>query len=316
MTKEKVNNKTQNKSTYEDEINEKKPSGLHDGHRDRVRNKIRQYGINSLEEHEVLEYILFHFIPRKDVNPLAHNLINEFGSLYNVLSAELSRLEKVPFLTKNAALFLSSFTSIYDIALISREKESVYLYNIRDMINYSAPRIANASYEKLLIILLDINNKVIGEKIFTNKNNKSVVIKRQQIVTSATDVHAEKVIMAHNHPSGDFYPSDADIEEANNLREALAYIGITFVDSLILTHKKATSINLTSNVREECRPYFKVKFNKEGDEDSEIKEDNSEQSQVEANEDIKNSATSTLPEIDIETIDETWLREKGIFNIN
>lgn len=316
MTKEKVINKTQNKGTYENKINENKQSGLHDGHRDRVRNKIRQYGIESLEEHEVLEYILFHFIPRKDVNPLAHNLINEFGSLYNVLSAELSRLEKVPSLTKNAALFLSSFTSIYDIALISREKESVYLYNIRDMINYAAPRIANASYEKLLIVLLDINNKVIGEKIFTNKNNKSVVIKRQQIITSATDVHADKVIMAHNHPSGDFYPSDADIEEANNVREALAYIGINFVDSLILTHKKATSINLTSNLRADCRPYFQVKGKKQWDEDSEVKEDNSEQNEGEANESVENSQTSTLPEIDIETVDETWLKEKGIFNIN
>lgn len=316
MTKEKVINKAQNKSTYENKISENKQSGLHDGHRDRVRNKIRQYGIESLEEHEVLEYILFHFIPRKDVNPLAHNLINEFGSLYNVLSAELSRLEKVPSLTKNAALFLSSFTSIYDIALISREKGSVYLYNIRDMINYAAPRIANASYEKLLIVLLDINNKVIGEKIFTNKNNKSVVIKRQQIITSATDVHADKVIMAHNHPSGDFYPSDADIEEANNVREALAYIGINFVDSLILTHKKATSINLTSSLRADCRPYFQVKSKKQWDEDSEVKEDNSEQNEAVANESVQNSQTSTLPEIDIETVDKTWLKEKGIFNIN
>ncbi len=299
MANDKDNEKI-SKEADKSKVKKQQNSGIHDGHRERLRNRIRQYGINSLEEHEILEYILFHFIPRKDVNALAHNMIKEFGNLYNVLSAEVSRLEKIPNITKNAALFLSSFTSIYDLALISREKENVYLKNTRDMIDYAAPRIADSQYEKLLIVLLDVNNKVIGEKIFTNKNNKSVIIKRQQIITSATDVHAEKVIMAHNHPSGDFYPSEADIEEAKNVKEALSYIGITLVDSLILTSKRATTVNITSQLRSECRPFFMVRPTNEENLNSELKE-------VYINE---------FSEVDIERIDDSWLKEKGIFNIN
>ena len=88
MAKDKDFNDNSDKNNAKD----KKQAGIHDGHRGRVRDRIRKYGINSLEEHEVLEYVLFHFVPRRDVNGLAHQLINEFGSLYNVLSAEVSRL--------------------------------------------------------------------------------------------------------------------------------------------------------------------------------------------------------------------------------
>lgn len=334
MAKDKDIDTTKNKmeDTQDNSLNNlvdngtKKQSGIHDGHRERMRNRIREHGIKSLEEHEVLEYILFHFVPRKDVNALAHNMINEFGCLYNVLSAEVSRLEKVPQLSKIASLFLSSFVDIYDIAQISRQKEAVYLKNVRQMIDFAAPRIANAEFEQLLIILLDINNKVIDEKVFTNKNNKSVVIKRQQIVTAATDVHADKVIMAHNHPSGDFYPSDADIEEANNVRMALSYIGIGFVDSLILTRDKATTVDIAVKMRNECRPYYSIGPKKEESQSNESyfanqnfgtkEESYYDDVHSEMQENLRKSNECILPEINIELIDKEWLKSKGVENVN
>lgn len=291
-----------------------KKKGLHEGHRDRMRNRIKQHGIKSLEEHEILEYILFHFVPRKDVNALAHNMINEFGCLYNVLSAELSKLEKVPNLTKNAALFLSLFVDIYDVAQVLRKKEDIYLTDINEIFDFARPRIANAPFEQLLIILLDINNKVIDEKVFTNKFNKGVTIKRQQIITAATDVHADKVILVHNHPSGNSYPSDEDIKEANNVKAALAYIGITLVDSLIVTRNEVTSINSIIKSYSERIPTRNNDMRTS--ERIETKDHIQDNDQSEIQEYSQSSTNSLLPEIDMETIDKEWLKTKNIDNID
>lgn len=314
---------------------DKKQAGLHDGHRERMRDRIRKYGINSLEEHEVLEYVLYHFVPRRDVNGLAHQLINEFGSLYNILSAEVSRLEKVPGISKITALFLSSFVDIYDAAQISRQKEAVYLNNIREMIDFSAPRIANADYEKLLVILLDINNKVIGEKMFTNKYNKGVTIKRQQIVTAATDVHADKMIIAHNHPGGSFSPSEQDIQEASNIKNALSYIGITFVDSLILTKDRASSVGLAKSFGSSYRPFYPIKergdyyvpFDEDVEDDGSFDKsiiegidfgnvfDDYDLMQSEKKNGVNPSQDSSIPEINIDLADKNWLKSLGFDDI-
>ncbi|MEG2273811.1 MAG: hypothetical protein RSC44_00605, partial [Clostridia bacterium] len=81
---------------------------VHDGHRDRMRKRIVDGGIDCLQSHEILEYILFSFVPRKDTNVIAHALISEFGSLAAVFNADAERLEKVEGVSPNAALFLST----------------------------------------------------------------------------------------------------------------------------------------------------------------------------------------------------------------
>ena len=80
---------------------------LHNGHRQRMRTRILTGGIGNLQEHEVLEYLLYSFIPRKDTNALAHTLIKEFGSLYDIFNAKPEHLQAVSGMTENAGLFLS-----------------------------------------------------------------------------------------------------------------------------------------------------------------------------------------------------------------
>ena len=98
---------------------------VHDGHRDRLREKIVSAGIESLQPHEILEFLLFAFIPRKDTNAIAHELINTFGSFADVLSTDVDRLMAVKGMTKNAAIFLNSLPDVLRVYSNDRAKEKI-----------------------------------------------------------------------------------------------------------------------------------------------------------------------------------------------
>lgn len=87
--------------------------GVHDGHRARMRDRIRKGGIGSFQQHEILEYLLFSFVPRKDTNEIAHALIDRFSSLSGVLNASEEDLAKVSGMTQNAALFLATLPDVF-----------------------------------------------------------------------------------------------------------------------------------------------------------------------------------------------------------
>ena len=93
--------------------------GKHDGHRERVREKIAAAGLDTFQDHEVLEYILFHCIPRKNTNEIGHELIDRFGSFADVLNSDKERLKEVPGMTEIAALFLSVLPDIMRRYLLS-----------------------------------------------------------------------------------------------------------------------------------------------------------------------------------------------------
>ena len=85
---------------------------MHDGHRQRLKNRFREEGLDHFDEHQVLELLLFYCIPRIDTNELAHRLLERFGSLANVLEAKAEELEKVPGIGSNAATFLNLVTAV------------------------------------------------------------------------------------------------------------------------------------------------------------------------------------------------------------
>ena len=69
--------------------------GTHDGHRSRMRSRFIETGLNSFEDHEVLELLLFYGQPRKNTNETAHALLNRFGSLHQVFNASIADLQEV-----------------------------------------------------------------------------------------------------------------------------------------------------------------------------------------------------------------------------
>ena len=93
---------------------------IHADHRQRMRERIAHGGIEGLSDHEVLEYLLYPFIPRKDTNVIAHELIERFSSLDGVAHATPAMLRQIKGITENAVLFLSCMTDIGDRCRESR----------------------------------------------------------------------------------------------------------------------------------------------------------------------------------------------------
>ena len=79
----------------------------HAGHRNRLRQRVAQDGFFSLEPHEVIEFLLYYCIPRQNVNALAHALLDSFGSVRGILSAEIPELMRVPGIGRSAAEWLA-----------------------------------------------------------------------------------------------------------------------------------------------------------------------------------------------------------------
>ena len=101
--------------------------GVHDGHRERRRALFRRCGEDAFADHELLEVLLFYAIPRKDTNPIAHALIDQFGSLQAVLAASPEELESVPEVGPSASTLIALVSALSRKALTSAASGEVVL---------------------------------------------------------------------------------------------------------------------------------------------------------------------------------------------
>ena len=128
---------------------------IHDGHRQRLKNRFIEEGLDHFEEHQVLELLLFYCIPRVDTNPIAHALLDHFGSLAQVLEAPVEELEKVPGIGRNAAVFLSLVTAAGRYYQINAASHHVILNTVRECGEYLLPRFYGRNREVVYMLCLD-----------------------------------------------------------------------------------------------------------------------------------------------------------------
>lgn len=207
-------------------------AGIHDGHRERLRSRIKRNGFESLEDHEKIEYLLYPFIPRRDTNPIAHELLRTFGSFKKVLDADASALAEVSGMTMNAALYLHTLPDAFSAYLLS-EKET-RLLGPKECAEYFIAKIGRRKEEHFLVVYLDEGGRILKAEEFKGIR-RSVSVDRDKIVQSAVKCGATYVVMGHNHPNGVPEPSDVDIEATNRIVQALGVVHIKLGDHLIVS---------------------------------------------------------------------------------
>lgn len=190
----------------------------HDGHRKRVKDKIADYGLKSLQPHEVLEYLLWFTIPRKDTNPLGHELIDKFGSLANVLNADPNSLEKINGISQNTARFLTSLPELFTIykQSVSDGKNDI-LQSSSDCIRYFRSKFEIGKFEDFYVICMNGQNKVISQNVMKGSNDVSVQVDTNLFTQIINNKNTVKVLVFHTHPYGDCSPSVADTETTKTL---------------------------------------------------------------------------------------------------
>lgn len=207
---------------------------IHNGHRERMRERIAVNGIQSLQEHEVLEFLLYAYIPRKDTNEIAHKLIDEFGSLHKVFNADIERLMKVKGITANIAVYLNSLSGVSRMYIKGNVDNEVVLNNVSDCIEFLEPIMSTLKREEVHILAKNARNKLLKHEVLSKGTVTETVLYIRHITDMALKNEASSIVIAHNHPSGEPYASEADKQVTSQVALALSLIDIRLDDHIII----------------------------------------------------------------------------------
>ena len=212
------------------------------GHRERIREKFLNNGIDGFAEYEILELLLTYCIPRKDTKPIAKELLNKFKSLDNVFKADLDKLSAIDGLGKNSIAFLKLIgdlpSIIYKDELKNKkliEKETLKISNKDILLKYLRNKIGYEEIEKFYVLYLSSSNEVIEfEENSVGTLDRSSVYPRE-IYKKIINLNAKSIILAHNHPSDNITPSKCDIDLTNEIAKGLKNFGALLIEHIIIT---------------------------------------------------------------------------------
>lgn len=208
--------------------------GIHDDHRKRMKQKFIDNGMDSFADHEVLELLLYYAIARRDVNPVAHELINRFGSLSAVFDAPIEALQEINGIGEHSAMLIKMLPQIARRYLISRSSAENILDSVEKAGKYIQSFFYSMRKECAYVICLDAKCKVIATKCITTGDVDYVPLTPRQVVEFALANHAISVIIAHNHPSGIALPSVNDSNTTRKIEDALKAVDIKVLDHIIV----------------------------------------------------------------------------------
>lgn len=215
---------------------------IHDGHRDRMKKRFLEEGLDSFTDIQVLELLLFYCIPRVDTNPIAHRLLEHFGSITQVLDAPVEELEKIPGMGKNSALFLHLITDAGRYYQVNRSAQAKILPTLESCAEYMLPFFSGRKVETVFLLCLDAKCKVLCCKKMGEGSINSAGISIRKIVETALAANAVTVVLAHNHPSGLAIPSPEDMQTTKRVAMALQAVEVILADHVIVADGDCVSL--------------------------------------------------------------------------
>lgn len=220
---------------------EEGPAAHHLGHRDRLRERARQAGVEHLPDYELLELYLFRTFPRGDVKPLAKALLARFGSLSGLTAAAIEELKTVPGIGEAAALDLKLLhEATVRIAKAPVIKRTV-ISSWSALLGYVRVALANEAREQFRVLFLDKKNQLIADEVMNRGTVDHAPVYPREVVRRALELSASAVILVHNHPSGDPTPSRADVDMTRQVIEAGRSLSIAVHDHLVVGREGVAS---------------------------------------------------------------------------
>lgn len=215
---------------------------VHAGHRERLRDEFAAHGAEAFSDVRSLELLLFYAIPRKDTNELAHALLNEFGSLYNVFSASVDELCRVDGIGRSTAVLIRLIPELSQKALREKLNSGQTVIRSTDAAcELIRSHFGYESAERFVLFCLDNKNRVIKSEAVSTGVVNSVSVDVRKVAEIALSAKSAACIVAHNHPAGDCQPSPEDKAVTARLKDALAVLGIALIDHIIVGESKEFS---------------------------------------------------------------------------
>lgn len=215
---------------------------IHDGHRQRLKDRFRKEGLDGFSDVQTLELLLFYCIPRRDTNPIAHALLERFGSLHQVLEAPLHELEKVEGIGEQASTLISLTRQLARSYGVSRGACQNILNTTSKCGEFLKPYFLGKREETVYLLCLDAKCKALGCTEVGRGSVNSAGLSIRRIVENALAVNATSVVLAHNHPSGLAIPSAEDVVTTRRVAMALQAVGIYLADHIVVAEDDFVSL--------------------------------------------------------------------------
>ena len=209
-------------------------ASIHKGHRERLKARFLEEGLDNFTDIQALELLLFYAIPQKDTNPIAHALLDHFGSLSRVLEADVEELKKVPGISDHSATLLALVTELGRYYQVDCAERVEVLTTLDACGAYLVPRFFGRSNETVFLLCLDAKCKVLCCKEIGEGSVNSTSISIRKVVETALSANATTVVLAHNHPSGVALPSSEDVQTTRRIAAALSAVEVHLADHIVV----------------------------------------------------------------------------------
>ena len=204
------------------------------GHRERLRARFLKGGSDALADYELLELVLFRAIARRDIKPLAKDLLKQFGSFAEVVSAPIERLKSIKGLGEAALTELKIVEAAAHQLARGQVQNRTVLSSWSSVLDYCRTAMAFADKEQFRVLFLDKRNRLIADELQQEGTVDHTPVYPREVVKRALELSATAVILVHNHPGGDPTPSRADIEMTKQIVEIARGLGIEVHDHIIV----------------------------------------------------------------------------------
>ncbi len=215
---------------------------VHQGHRQRKRRQFLENGEEHLADHELLELLLFYAIPQRDTNPIAHELMDRFGSLQAVFAASPEELMETSYIGENAAALMQLLPALYRRMAISGDGREVVLNTTERLGEFFQTLLSGRRGERVYQLCLDSKGRKLALFELGRGAAAAAAFNVRPVVHNALRSQAEIVVLAHNHPSGVALPSYEDQESTRLVGDALETVGIRLADHIIVADRDYVSM--------------------------------------------------------------------------
>lgn len=212
------------------------------GHRARLRKRLLEAGPQALADYELLELLLSFGVQQRDTKQIAKDMLKRFGSFGAVIAAEPGQLMEFEYIKEVA----TSLVKVVQASAILMQKQDLLqkpvLSSWKAVLDYCHTIMANEKNEQFRLLFLDGKNALIADEVQSRGTVNHAPVYVREVVKSALTHGAISLIMAHNHPTGDPTPSRDDIEMTRAVQRALAEVGVSVHDHIIIGRKGHASL--------------------------------------------------------------------------
>ena len=207
---------------------------VHDGHRERKRQRYKEEGLGTFQEHEVLELLLYYSIAQKDTNEIAHELLRTFGSFSQVFLADVEQLAAVKGMTRNAAILIKLVPQLMHRAHLTSLRNDAPLDTVERIGDFFTDLFVCENNEVMYQLCLDAKGRKLSCQKVAEGDPSSVSLNLRRIVQNALKCNAVMVAIAHNHPSGVAFPSHGDKIATQQIADALRAVNVPLIDHIVV----------------------------------------------------------------------------------